>query len=544
MNRFADAAVTSATSTRNPFWKDRTIDDYFSEMAARAPNKLAVVAYRSDAGDAPVKHLSYAQLGKFVDRFAGALRALGVGRGDIVAIQLPNWWEFVVASLAVGRLGAVLNPLMPIFRERELSFMLGLTEAKVLIVPSTFRGFDHAAMAHGLKSQLPALNHVIVVGGNGPNAFDTLLEPGHGDDVPYVPDAGLNPDEFALLMFTSGTTGEPKGVMHSSNTLVCLTYAFANRAHLDASTVIFGCSPIGHMTGYAAAMLQSIRMGATLVLLDAWEAARAVRIMAAERITYVMAATSFLSDICNAVANGGPKPTALRAYLCGGAPIPPALVERAQRELGVPVCSEWGMTESLLGTLTEPERAAEKSVKTDGCPVEGMEVRVVDDQGTPVPAGVTGMLMARGAQMFLGYFKRPDIPTVDADGWFNTGDLAFADEEGYIRINGRAKDVLIRGGENIPVIEIESLLYQHPLVVEVAIVGYPDERLGERSCAFVTLKPGTTLTLSDVQAWMAQHKTAKQYWPERLEILQSLPRTLSGKIQKFILKEQLKNDRA
>jgi cyclohexanecarboxylate-CoA ligase len=264
---------------------------------------------------------------------------------------------------------------------------------------------------------------------------------------------------------------------------------------------------------------------------------RGVSLMAREGVTYTAASTPFLTDICNAVAAGAPRPDRLRSFLCGGAPIPPVLIERAAKELDLKVCSLWGMTESLSSTLTEPSRAADKSSRTDGRALEGVEVKVVDVDGRRLPVGETGRLLVRGAQMFMGYYKRPDIETFDAEGWFDTGDLAYMDDEGYIRINGRSKDVLIRGGENVPVFEIEALLYQHPAVAMAAIVGYPDERLGERACAFVVLKPGATLDLATVQAYMAECKVAKQYWPERVEVLPQLPATPSGKIQKFKLRE-------
>ena len=199
------------------------------------------------------------------------------------------------------------------------------------------------------------------------------------------------------------------------------------------------------------------------------------------------------------------------------------------------------MTESLASTLTEPARAAQKSSSTDGRPLEGVEVKIIDFDGKPLPPGETGRLMVRGSQLFAGYYKRPDLVTFDAEGWFDTGDLAYMDAEGYIRINGRTKDVLIRGGENVPVFEIESLLHKHPAIAEASIVGYPDERLGERACVFVVLRPSGKLDLADVQAWMTESKVAKQYWPERLVIIDTLPRTPSGKIQKFKLRELAKN---
>ena len=522
------------------FWLDTTIDGYLADAIARVPDKPAVIADSIDGGT-PVR-LTYRELGDRVARTAAALAGLGVARGDVVALQLPNWWEFVIAALACGRIGAVVNPLMPIFRERELEFMLGFAAAKVFVVPAEFRGFDHAAMARELQTSLPMLQHVVVAGGAGTDSFDRLLL-GSGariDPASNPADAALQPGDVAVIMFTSGTTGSPKGVMHTSNTLIACNNALAGRFGLTADDVLLGCSPVGHMTGYAAIVLLAIRLGATMVLQDVWEARRGVTLMAREGATFTAAATPFLADICDAVAGGAPRPGKLRSFLCGGAPIPPVLIERAARELDLNVCSLWGMTESLSSTLTEPARAADKSATSDGRALAGVEVGVVDAANRPLPANETGRLMVRGAQMFVGYHKRPDIPTFDADGWFDTGDLAYMDDEGYIRINGRTKDVLIRGGENVPVVEIEALLYRHPAITMAAVVGFPDPRLGERACAFVALRPGAAFDLAALQRYMAEMKVAKQYWPERVEIVDDLPRTPSGKIQKFALKERAK----
>ncbi|MBT2301929.1 AMP-binding protein [Variovorax paradoxus] len=529
-----DAHVHARNMRREGFWLDTSYDAFLAKAIAATPDRDALVGYRADREG--VVRFTWRELGDLVSRVSASLRHLGIGPGDIVAVQVPNWWEFVVTSLACGRIGAVVNPLMPIFRERELSFMLGFAEAKALVVPREFRGFDHAAMAYSLKAALPKLEHVIVIDGTGEDSFERRLLAGD-DRVEAVEPPLLAPDAMAVVMFTSGTTGSPKGVMHTINTLVACNRSLAGRFGLTGQDVLLACSPLGHMTGYAAVMMLGLYLGATVVLQDVWEARRGVTLMADEGVTFTAASTPFLSDICEFVAGGAPRPAQLRSFLCGGAPIPPVLIERAARELDLKVCSLFGMTESLSTSLTEPARAADKSASTDGRPLEGVGVRIADDNGDEAPRGVTGRLLVRGAQMFMGYFKRADIETFDADGWFDTGDLAYMDEEGYIRINGRTKDVLIRGGENVPVVEIEALLYKHPAIAAAALVGYPDARLGERGCACVVLRPGTSLSLQDLQAYMAECKVAKQYWPERVHIMAELPRTPSGKIQKFKLRE-------
>lgn len=531
--RFDPAAHAQAMRSGG-FWTDRSYDEFIAHASHATPDKAALIAYRHDRADP--RRFDWRSLADTIARCAAGLEDLGVSAGDIIAVQLPNWWEFMVVSLAANRIGAVVNPLMPIFRERELSYMLGFAEAKVLVVPKVFRGFDHEQMARSLQQALPTLRHVVVVDGEGEDGFERRLLSGHRRVQPSSPPR-LAADGMAVVMFTSGTTGSPKGVMHSHNTLLACNQALAGRFGLTTDDVMLACSPLGHMTGYAAVMLLGVSLGATLVLQDVWDGQRGVSIMAETGVSFTAASTPFLSDICAAVAGGAPRPAALRNFLCGGAPIPPVLIERAAQELGLMVCSLWGMTESLSSTLTEPQRAAEKSSRTDGRALDGVDVKVVDFDGQALPAGQTGRLLVRGSQMFLGYYKRPDIATFDADGWFDTGDLAYADDEGYIRINGRTKDVLIRGGENVPVVEIEALLYKHPAVIAAALVGYPDARLGERGCAFVVLKPGHTLTLEDLQAYMAECKVAKQYWPERVEAVQDLPRTPSGKVQKFKLRE-------
>jgi cyclohexanecarboxylate-CoA ligase len=513
------------------YWLDKTVDQILTEAVAKAPDKVAIVADRADREQAP--RLTYKELERLADRAASSLLRLGVGRGDVVTVQLPNWWEFVVTAFACSKIGAVMNPVMPILRERELVYILNFCQAKVFIVPKTYRGFDYAAMARGMRGDLPNLKHVIVVDGEGEGSFERTLLASEAGQLP----SGLGPDDMAVLMFTSGTTGEPKGVMHTPNSLIACCKALSGRFGLDSSDVLLVASPVGHMTGYAAIVLLSVYLGGTMILQDVWEAKHGVSLMAREGVTYTAASTPFLSDICEAVKAGAPHPLSLRSFLCGGAPIPSVLIERAANELGLKVCSLWGMTEALSGTLTEPSRAAEKSASTDGRPQDGMEVRIVDLEGRPVAAGQSGRLLVRGAQMFKGYYKRPELQTFDSEGWFDSGDLAYTDDDGYIRISGRVKDILIRGGENVPVVEIENLLYKHPAVAAVAVVGFPDARLGERGCAFIVPRPGSSIDLATVQAYLREARMAKQFWPERVEVVAELPRTASGKIQKFKLKE-------
>jgi cyclohexanecarboxylate-CoA ligase len=290
-----------------------------------------------------------------------------------------------------------------------------------------------------------------------------------------------------------------------------------------------------HGDGYLAMI--PLVLNSTTVLQDVWDANRALELATKEGVTFSMASSVFVADMCDATAAGAPVSPAFNKFCCAGAPIPPVVVDRARELMGLTVCSAWGMTENGAVTITEPGRALTKSGVSDGRPVPGMEVRTVDSAGAAAPTGTTGALHVRGASLFGGYLKRPELNATDADGWFDTGDLAFLDSEGYIRIDGRSKDIIIRGGENIPVVEIENLLYQHPSIDVAAIVGYPDERMGEKCCAVLVLKPDTTFTMSDMSTYLLSAQVTRSYHPERLIIVKALPRTPSGKIQKFRLRE-------
>ena len=286
--------------------------------------------------------------------------------------------------------------------------------------------------------------------------------------------------------------------------------------------------------------MMPILLQASVVLQDIWEPKKAIELIRTEGVTFTMASTPFLTDLAKTVAETGHGVPTLRIFLCAGAPIPGPLVEQARSALGAKIVSAWGMTENGAVTLTKLDDADERSFSTDGCPLPGVEVKVTDGDDKPLPVGETGKLMLRACSNFGGYLKRPRLNGTDADDWFDTGDLARIDAQGYIRITGRSKDVIIRGGENIPVVEIESLLYRHPAVAMAAIVAYPDERLGERACAVVVPKPGQTIDLPEVVEYLKAQKVALQYIPERLVVMDAMPATPSGKIQKFKLRELMR----
>ncbi|PQA82439.1 cyclohexanecarboxylate-CoA ligase [Limnohabitans sp. TS-CS-82] len=534
-----------AHSIAKGFWHDRTINDDLDACVATCPDKLALTAVQAESGK--VTRFTYRELSNMADRVALGLTKLGVGQNDIVACQLPNWWQFTITYLACSRIGAVMNPLMHIFRERELSFMLKHGEAKVLIIPQTFRGFDYEKMVNEIKPSLPDLKYVVVVNGAGANSFEALLsgpeweKESHAKTVLTQHRPG--PDDVTQLIYTSGTTGEPKGVMHTANTVMANIIPYAARLHLEANDVVLMASPMAHQTGFMYGLMMPIMLKSSAVLLDVWEPLRAIDLVRNESVTFTMASTPFLTDLAKNVEESGKKVPTLRTFLCAGAPIPGPLVEQARSVLGTKIVSAWGMTENGAVTLIELNDPDERAFTTDGLPLPGVELKVVNDDGVSLPAGEAGKLYVRSCSNFGGYLKRAHLNGTDAEGWFDTGDLARLDAQGYVRITGRSKDVIIRGGENIPVVEIESLLYRHPAIAMAAIVAYPDDRLGERACAVVVLKPGQSLDLPTLVEYLKAQKIALQYIPEKLEIRDAMPSTPSGKIQKFKLREILRDEK-
>jgi len=530
-----------AASVARGFWRDRTINDDLDACLAACPDKTALTAVRGETGD--TRRFTYREMAALADRIAVGLARLGVGRNDVVAMQMPNGWRFTLLYLACSRIGAVINPLMPIFRERELSFMLNHGEAKVFIAPKLYRGFDHESMARSLQAALPSLQRVLIVEGGGADDFDAALttpEWERADDAQHILARNRpGPDDITQLIYTSGTTGEPKGVMHSANTLMANIHPYAERLKLGADDIVLMASPMAHQTGFMYGLMMPIMLKASAVLLDVWDPAKAADLIRGENVSFTMASTPFLTDLSRAVGQGGAP--SLKTFLCAGAPIPGPLVEQARVGLGAKIVSAWGMTENGAVTLIKPEDDDSRAFSTDGCALPGVEVKVVDAAGRALPHGEIGELLVRSVSNFGGYLKRPQWNNTDADGWFDTGDLARMDAEGYIRISGRSKDVIIRGGENIPVVEIEAMLYKHPSVAQVAIVAYPDERLGERACAVVVTKPGASFDFATMSEFLKAQKLAVQYVPEKLILRDSLPATPSGKIQKFRLRDMLRN---
>ncbi|MFC4535788.1 AMP-binding protein [Sphaerisporangium dianthi] len=528
-------------------WHDRTAMDDLRGAVERFPDRAAVVCRHTD-GREPDR-LTYAELAARVERLAAALVGLGVRRGDVVTLQLPNSWELVALCLACARVGAVAGPVATIMRRREVEFMTRLTGSPLYVGPAELRGHSFADMSAEVAAAVPTLRHRVLLGaaeaGRGDaldfdrdlfgRAWEREIEPGVLD----AREAG--PDDVAQVMFTSGTTGEPKGVMHSHNTLGALNRAQIEVLGLTSGEVTAMGSPTTLQAGYTWNFLMPLILGATAVQVDAWNPGLMLSIMEEEGVTFFYGPPPFLMDLIREQERSPRNLSALRSFATGSAPIPPVLVEQARDVLGCRLYALWGMTENGAVTVTRPEQPPMRAAESDGTPVPGMEVRIVGEEtGLPVPPGATGLLQVRGASQCLGYYRREELyaESLTPDGWFDTGDLARDDGYGGIRIAGRVKDVISRGGVKIPVVEVEAALLRHPAIRDIAVVGIPDDRLGERACA-VIVPDGVAPTLEDLRAHLTELDMAKQYWPERVEIVDTLPRTPSGKVQKFVLRDRL-----
>lgn len=356
---------------QNGYWLNKTILQSLNEAVHQYPDKVGLVSYKAE--DQSETSFTYREMLHTSNIIALGLKRLGVQKLDIVSCQLPNWWEFTLLYIACRRIGAVLNPLMPIFRERELSFMLKHTESKVFVVPKTFRKFDHEKLAYQLQSNIKSIEHVVVIGGEGENSFKHLLL-NHGlDKDPQIlntlNDVTITADDIAQLIFTSGTTGEPKGVMHTANTLFSNIVPYAKRLHLSKEDVILMGSPMAHQTGFMYGLIMPVLLKAKAVLQDVWDVKTAIDLIHKHQVSFTMASTPFLNDMSEAVLDSHQTLDSLKLFLCAGAPIPSTLVQKARQNMGVKVVSAWGMTECGAVTMTRPEDDDERSFNTDGLPL-------------------------------------------------------------------------------------------------------------------------------------------------------------------------------
>ncbi|EAB0395848.1 cyclohexanecarboxylate-CoA ligase [Escherichia coli] len=515
-------------------WGDASLADYWQQTARAMPDKIAVV-------DNHGASYTYSALDHAASCLANWMLAKGIESGDRIAFQLPGWCEFTVIYLACLKIGAVSVPLLPSWREAKLVWVLNKCQAKMFFAPTLFKQTRPVDLILPLQNQLPQLQQIVGVDKLAPATSSLSLSQIIADNTPLTTAITTHGDELAAVLFTSGTEGLPKGVMLTHNNILASERAYCARLNLTWQDVFMMPAPLGHATGFLHGVTAPFLIGARSVLLDIFTPDACLALLEQQRCTCMLGATPFVYDLLNVLEKQPADLSALRFFLCGGTTIPKKVARECQ-QLGIKLLSVYGSTESSPHAVVNLDDPLSRFMHTDGYAAAGVEIKVVDDARKTLPPGCEGEEASRGPNVFMGYFDEPELTAraLDEEGWYYSGDLCRMDEAGYIKITGRKKDIIVRGGENISSREVEDILLQHPKIHDACVVAMPDERLGERSCAYVVLKaPHHSLSLEEVVAFFSRKRVAKYKYPEHIVVIEKLPRTASGKIQKFLLRKDI-----
>ena len=515
-------------------WGDASLADYWQQTARAMPDKIAVV-------DNHGASYTYSALDHAARCLANWMLAKGIESGDRIAFQLPGWCEFTVIYLACLKIGAVSVPLLPSWREAELVWVLNKCQAKMFFAPTLFKQTRPVDLILPLQNQLPQLQQIVGVDKLAPATSSLSLSQIIADNTPLTTAITTHGDELAAVLFTSGTEGLPKGVMLTHNNILASERAYCARLNLTWQDVFMMPAPLGHATGFLHGVTAPFLIGARSVLLDIFTPDACLALLEQQRCTCMLGATPFVYDLLNVLEKQPADLSALRFFLCGGTTIPKKVARECQ-QLGIKLLSVYGSTESSPHAVVNLDDPLSRFMHTDGYAAAGVEIKVVDDARKTLPPGCEGEEASRGPNVFMGYFDEPELTAraLDEEGWYYSGDLCRMDEAGYIKITGRKIDIIVRGGENISSREVEDILLQHPKIHDACVVVMPDERLGERSCAYVVLKaPHHSLSLEEVVAFFSRKRVAKYKYPEHIVVIEKLPRTASGKIQKFLLRKDI-----
>ncbi|HIA0059335.1 TPA: medium-chain fatty-acid--CoA ligase [Escherichia coli] len=515
-------------------WGDASLADYWQQTARAMPDKIAVV-------DNHGASYTYSALDHAASCLANWMLAKGIESGDRIAFQLPGWCEFTVIYLACLKIGAVSVPLLPSWREAELVWVLNKCQAKMFFAPTLFKQTRPVDLILPLQNQLPQLQQIVGVDKLAPATSSLSLSQIIADNTSLTTAITTHGDELAAVLFTSGTEGLPKGVMLTNNNILASERAYCARLNLTWQDVFMMPAPLGHATGFLHGVTAPFLIGARSVLLDIFTPDACLALLEQQRCTYMLGATPFVYDLLNVLEKQPADLSALRFFLCGGTTIPKKVARECQQR-GIKLLSVYGSTESSPHAVVNLDDPLSHFMHTDGYAAAGVEIKVVDDARKTLPPGCEGEEASRGPNVFMGYFDEPELTAraLDEEGWYYSGDLCRMDEAGYIKITGRKKDIIVRGGENISSREVEDILLQHPKIHDACVVAMSDERLGERSCAYVVLKaPHHSLSLEEVVAFFSRKRVAKYKYPEHIVVIEKLPQTTSGKIQKFLLRKDI-----
>ena len=494
--------------------RGKTLWELIVERAEATPDKRMAIDERD-------RTLTFGEYRKWSERVAAGLAARGVGSGTHVSWILPSRFEAMVLTAALARLGAIQNPILPIYRTREVSFIVRQSECRLLMVPGAFRGFEYEPMAREATAGLEI--DIVVADPDLPEADPAMLDP-------FVPAF----EDTRWLFYSSGTTADPKGAKHSDHTMSASNTGMQWSMQVgpdDRAAVVF---PITHVGGLIW-LFNAMQTGVELLMVETFNPGETPRWLGQHGVTCAGAGTVFWQTYLNAqraLPAGERLMPEVRIFNGGGAPKPKTLHAEMMAEMGAPLIGGWGMTESPINTMVHVQDPDVKKAETDGRACPDVRIRIVLD-GRECGPNEEGELRLKGPQVCLGYLDSTlDADAFDEDGWFRTGDLGVRDDGGWISITGRLKDIIIRKGENISAKEIEDILHAHPAIAEAAVVGLPDDRSGERACAVVVLRDGCSVTLNDLVAYLKEHQLAVHKIPEQLEIVSTLPRNPTGKVLK------------
>lgn len=520
------------------YWDSETLNDIWNKVVAEHGD----LEYVSDDRG---QRFTYAQVDDKASRLAAWFKEQGVESGDVISWQVPIWADFAYVYVAALKVGAVMHPLPRNFNDKDLSFVMNIVGTKVFLCPTFYWKTSYEDETLLFMDDVPTLKAVALLDKDAPVGHPDLFISVAQILETYEPltePPASKADEVVCILSTSGTTGLPKQVLMTHNNLKFSERVYTDLARRTPADVMIMSSPLNHATGFYHGLISNMMMGARVVLNEHFDPAQAVMLINREGVTWSHGATPFVYDLLNYMESKSIECPSLDIFISGGAPVPRDMVKRCWKHLFL-LCESYGSTESCPHIFVPPEKVLEWDGKWSGIPYDGIEVRFVDCNHNEVPNGEQGEECSRGPHQFVGYLKNPlaNQKCLDDEGWFYSGDLGYRDDEGRIRINGRMKEIIIRGGENISAVEIDNDLEGCPGISSWATVGMPDQRLGERICTFVVpTDPAHCPTVKDVQEYLTSKDIQKRNWPERIEPIELIPYTASGKVKRYLLVDEIK----
>lgn len=515
--------------------RTKNLADYSQQKSISSPDAIAI--YTEDG-----KHIRFGSIFSEAMALAASLSRLGLVAGDVISFQLPNWRETVAIDIAAVWLGLVVNPVIPIYRDHELAFILADSRCRCLFIPGVYRGYDFPQMIERLSPDLPDLQHVITVrhppGDDQILCYETLIQES-SDPTPEKHPTDMS--ALKVVMYTSGTTGRAKAVRHSHQSLCRAIDNGVEGWNLGEGDVMLMPSPVTHITGFANGIEQAFVSDCKTAFMERWDVDLAATYIEQVSATACVSATPFLQELVEKAHRDSLSLPTLRFFACGGASVPPNLIIEAHRVFAnCRAFRVYGCTEAPLISVgfLQPEEES-LAATTDGR-INNWDVLIVDDEGLPVDQGEDGEILVKGPALMLGYGEEQQTRhAINNQGYFATGDIGHITPEDAIVITDRKKDIIIRGGENISAREIEDVLHRHDMISEAAVVAMPHERLGEGVCVFLVTKNATVITLQQLQVFLKQSGLAKQKWPQRIELSYELAKTASGKVRKDVLRKKV-----